>query len=103
MTSRWHDAVGGSGVYGSYALPPLTRLARATGICSLLSRDWLAPRAYAASSHATGSRRGYMLPALTRLAHVAGICSLLSRDWLSSCVQPSDSCRESITRNFNSL
>eukprot|EP00959_Pyramimonas_sp_CCMP1952_P209036 4372702-Pyramimonas_sp.AAC.1 len=26
-------------------LPPLARLARATGICSLLSRDWLVPRA----------------------------------------------------------
>eukprot|EP00959_Pyramimonas_sp_CCMP1952_P188423 3940348-Pyramimonas_sp.AAC.2 len=34
------------------------------GICSLLLRDWLAPRAYAPSSHTIGSCRGHMLPPL---------------------------------------
>eukprot|EP00959_Pyramimonas_sp_CCMP1952_P027583 579434-Pyramimonas_sp.AAC.1 len=40
-----------------------------------------APREYASSPRATGSRRGYMPRTLARLVRAAGICSLPSRDW----------------------
>eukprot|EP00959_Pyramimonas_sp_CCMP1952_P266735 5576752-Pyramimonas_sp.AAC.1 len=54
--------------------PALARLAHATGICPLPSRDWRTSREYAPCPCAIGARHGNMPPALARLAHVTGIC-----------------------------